>query len=346
VTKDLVDKLTESLGYYRQKKAEMLEIELSVKFARLMVEIGRKVEAAELLTSTYTAAHAMSTQEKIRLSSSIATIFQSAGMQRKFAFYMREMAALCSSILPFAKSHQLVSIIAELYGIDASNKLSPTHFHHPSGASWNSRLIHRERIFSYFFRGSCVDWRSPFLNSPDVSRSRKQVVMDTGVRWTRLRSAVLTALLNLASQTGDTLQTIKYLIYMLREIVPEEIKLTHDSALDSSMTMGSSRLDSIMGTFGIGSSSNSPATQPSAIPTSGSLVAASSIDMEYIQLLKEKTAQIPPVFLHAQDPKHNRSGLGIAGNILPVVYAAQNGLSSLMFVANFSFAGLGIPLYS
>lgn len=111
----------------------MLEIELSLKLGRLLVDVGRKVEAAELLTSTYTTAHATGTQEKIRLSSAIALIFQSAGMQRKFSFYMREMAALCSSILPFSKSHQLVSRIAELYHIDASSKASPSHFRHAAG---------------------------------------------------------------------------------------------------------------------------------------------------------------------------------------------------------------------
>lgn len=171
------------------------------------------------------------------------------------------------------------------------------------------------------------------LQSTDTNRSRKQVVMDTGVHWTRLRSCLLSALINLASQTGDIMQTIKYLIYMLREVVPEDIQLNHDqaatlggSSLESSVygqSSTGSRLDTLRETFGIGTS-HFMSTVSSAIPTKAALVNASSSDSDYIQLLRDKAAQIPPVFFHSATPVVYKNGLGIAGGVLPVVFVCHS----------------------
>jgi hypothetical protein len=48
----------------------------------------------------------------------MALIFKSAGMNRKFSFFMREVACLCANIMPFSKSHQLLLGLAEFYQLD------------------------------------------------------------------------------------------------------------------------------------------------------------------------------------------------------------------------------------
>jgi hypothetical protein len=64
--KEISDKLTEALGFYKLKKSEPLEIEISLKLARYLMQKDRKLEALDLLSSAFAMSSMMSVQEKVR----------------------------------------------------------------------------------------------------------------------------------------------------------------------------------------------------------------------------------------------------------------------------------------
>jgi Transport protein Trs120 or TRAPPC9, TRAPP II complex subunit len=117
---NVADKYDEAIALYAKSRAAALELDARLKLARFLASRGaaHKPQAVELLQRAYQlGAEQLSTQPNIVLVSAIALLFKSLGYERKYAFFMRQVAMLYRDLFRHVVSHRLLRSVASHYRV-------------------------------------------------------------------------------------------------------------------------------------------------------------------------------------------------------------------------------------
>lgn len=200
---EVSSRLAEARTFYNRKmaKAPALEADNLIRTANFLLQQDKKIEMADTLSKCQDLIDSMDvtfTSLKIRLMSSIALIYRNADYSRKYAFYIQLIARLCPSAgVPAARSHQLLEQIAPEYDITVNSLLDTSE-------------AKAERAME----------KLSALPSAAL-KTRREKMISAGPTWTKLQASILTLLSDLSFESGDTLQSMKYLTYLMREVSPK-----------------------------------------------------------------------------------------------------------------------------
>lgn len=178
-------KYHEAISCYERKKADILVVEALFKLARLYLDHSNHMNMSECLSRLYDCSLSFPVHERIKITSSIAVLYKDSKWFRKFAFYMRETVLLChsSGLSSSDVSQNIVLEFSKVYNIHINDNTDTTK------------------------------------NKMNV-KSRREKVYENGINWIKIQSYILHLLVELSKDNTDTVQSKKYLIYILREIVP------------------------------------------------------------------------------------------------------------------------------
>jgi hypothetical protein len=100
---------------YSKGKALALELEALLKLAHFRREKGEALEACSLLMSCHALAQPLSAQNKVVLLTTLCFEFQSMGLYRKFAFFLRELATLYEQLQMHGTRERILLLGAPFY---------------------------------------------------------------------------------------------------------------------------------------------------------------------------------------------------------------------------------------
>uniref|UniRef100_A0A6B2KWQ7 Uncharacterized protein n=1 Tax=Arcella intermedia TaxID=1963864 RepID=A0A6B2KWQ7_9EUKA len=115
---EIITRVNEAIDFYTKKNATDLQIDLTIKLARLYITTGDKLLSSSLIMKAYAEAdEILSIQEKISLTSTIAMLYKEINMKRKFSFFLRETALLCKKIVLPQRTYHLLKMVAPYYQV-------------------------------------------------------------------------------------------------------------------------------------------------------------------------------------------------------------------------------------
>ena len=126
--------VTEALAQYNRQGATWQELELQVRFARYLGDIGQRAAAAERLAQVaYRAAAAaqlsISLEQRVSICGEIAEVYKDMGFRRKSALYVRVVADLYTRLARPATALVALRLCAPVYGLasffDRADQRSP-----------------------------------------------------------------------------------------------------------------------------------------------------------------------------------------------------------------------------
>lgn len=208
---EVTSRLTEAKTFYSRKlnRAPALEADNLIRTAHFLLQEDKKLEMAEMLSKCHELLDSLDstfTPLKIRLLSSIALIYRNADYSRKYAFYIQLVTRLCPSAgVPAARSHQLLEQIAPEYDITVNSLLEPMDVKVATAVT-NALPL-----------------------APSAVKTRREKMIAAGPTWTTLQASILTLLSDLSFESGDTLQSMKYLVYLMREVSPKFLDASYAS---------------------------------------------------------------------------------------------------------------------
>ena len=208
---EISSRLTEARTFYNRKltRAPSLEADNLIRTANFWLQQDKKIEMADTLSKCQDLIDTLDqthTQLKIRLMSSIALIYRNANYSRKYAFYIQLITRLCASAdVSAARTHQLLEQIAPEYDIKA-NTLT---------ISADSDAANSKEKMG--------------LPATTQLKTRREKMISAGPSWTKLQASILTLLIDLSYDSGDVLQSMKYLVYMMREVSPKFLASSYAS---------------------------------------------------------------------------------------------------------------------
>lgn len=185
---EISSRLTEARTCYnRRARGNYLEAENLLRTALFFQQQSRFIEMSDMLSKCRDVVETLDAsnfQARIRLFSAIALIFRGANFTRKYAFFIQLICRLCvASNIPPVRSHQLLEQVAPEYDISANSLIQPQ-------------------------------------TSKSVMKSRREKLISSGASWSKLQASILSLMIDLSSSSGDTMQSIKYLVYMMRQVAP------------------------------------------------------------------------------------------------------------------------------
>jgi hypothetical protein len=224
---EITSRLVEAHTWYnRRPHAVYLESENLLRSAHFFLAQDKRLEMSERLSKCADLVDGMDPsqlQSRIRLYSAIALVYRNANFARKYAFFIQLICRLCvASDIPPSRSHQLLEQVAPEYDITAN---------------------------------SLIDTSQEAAKMKSAPKTRRERLIQSGASWTKLQASILALLIDLSASSGDTTQSIKYLVYMMREVSPKI--LASDFSISPSFASSSSSSSTTSGSS-ISSASNSP----------------------------------------------------------------------------------------
>jgi hypothetical protein len=192
---EITNRLTEARTCYsRRSRANYLEAENLLRNAIFFQQQDKRIEMSELLSKCQEVVETIDPSNlhaRIRLYSAIALAYRNTNFTRKYAFFIQLICRLCiASEVPPSRSHQLLEQVAPEYDITVNS------------------LIH-------------------VATSKNAPKTRREKMISSGASWSKLQASILSLLIDLSSSSGDTIQSIKYLVYMMRQVAPELLHASH-----------------------------------------------------------------------------------------------------------------------
>lgn len=230
---EITNRLSEARTFYSRRlpKAPYLEAANLIRNSNFWLQQDKRLDMAECLSKCHDIVESLdSTQNllKIRLLSSIALIYRNANFPRKYAYYIQLICRLCMvGDVPSARSHQLLEQIAPEYDINANSLLPEEKTMFPVNGLGGPGTPHP--LSSTSTQDQTSSSPSSLPNARPMPKTRREKMIASGPSWTKLQASILTLLIDLSFASGDTLQSIKYLVYMMREVAPKFLSPLYSS---------------------------------------------------------------------------------------------------------------------
>ena len=111
-------RFSEAENNYSKVRNGKLSVECQFRFARYMVQCGKKVKAVKKLTKLLDSnPEGIDPGDRYRIAKNLGVFCKKVGFTRKAAFFMRLAASLCVDLLNFNEAHELLKETTEAYQI-------------------------------------------------------------------------------------------------------------------------------------------------------------------------------------------------------------------------------------
>ena len=197
--------VTEALSQYNRQGATWQELELQVRFARYLGDIGQRAAAAERLAQVaYRAAAAaqlsITLEQRISICGEIAEVYKDMGFRRKSALFVRVVADLYTRLARPSTALVALRLCAPVYGL-------ASFFDHAEATQQHSHQQQQEQ--------QQQQQQQQLLSSPSTTTTTTTTTAPRDGTWETLQRAVLWDAVAVAKQMHDPVRVALYAQHLL-----------------------------------------------------------------------------------------------------------------------------------